>query len=280
MVYWKHLSYLGAFGVTLFLQVATFSLAVPQLKAQSLEVSLTFPPGKGVGAPARTGGGGRRSGLSCVQGNIPLTALTPTNNLITTASGNPTLFWYIPATKADSAELIVVDEEGNEVYLNTLALQNAPGVVELSLPEQVSLEPNKRYIWQFSIICNPLDRSEDNYVRGWIERKQSQELDITLAELNQNLKELETNPCEVKKRLQQQAKDLAGAQIWAETITILARLYQTLPKDRTIATEWEELLESVELNAIATKPLLDCCRPEPQPTDGVTMSPEEISDEN
>lgn len=245
MSYQKSLLYLGAFSAALCAELVSFSLASPQLLAQSLKVSVTFPPTENVGAPARTAGAGKRS-PSCVKGKTPLTALTPSNNVSITVSGNPTLFWYVPETKAQLAELVVVDNEDNEVYQTTLAVKGTPGVVKFSLPATVKLEPGKNYQWQFALICKSTDRSEDEFVRGFIKRTElSSEQKTRLASTKEPLK---------------QAEMYAGAKIWQETLTLLAQLRSERPNDSKITNAWKELLDSVELQAIATEPLVECCR--------------------
>jgi hypothetical protein len=57
----------------------------------------------------------------------------------------------------------------------------------------------------------------------------------------------------------------AQAEIWQETISILAQLRHDRPTDTAVTEAWKELIDSVELDeAIATAPLLDCCTTENQ----------------
>lgn len=244
----KNLSYWVALGVALSVELVTVSLALPQLRVQSLEVSgVTFPRRVRVGAPSRTGGAGTRGRRWCIKGNKLLTALTPNNNVATTVSANPTLFWYVPQTEAKSAEFVIFDPDlDREVYKTTLALEDIPGVVKLSLPKAVSLETGKEYVWQLALICNPENPEEQDYVRGMIERTQLSSAQKTkLADAIEPLK---------------QAEVYAGAGIWLETLIVLSQLRHERPNDSKINDAWKELLESVELEAIATEPLIECCR--------------------
>lgn len=241
----KYLLCLGTLSVALSVELVTFSLLPLQLRAQSIEVSINFPPAEKRGAPSRTAGAGQRR-RNCTKGNSPLTALTPSNSVGTTVSANPTLFWYIPQTKAKSAEFVVVDRQGDEVYLTTLVLNGTPGVVKLSLPATVSLEAGKNYVWQLALICNPADRRQDEFVRGAIERTAlSSEQKTKLAQFVEPLK---------------QAEVYADARIWQETLTILAQLRHDKPNDSRVTDAWEELLKSVQLESIATEPLVECCK--------------------
>jgi hypothetical protein len=169
----------------------------------------------------------------------------------TTVSANPTLFWYVPETEAKFAQLVVYDnpDKKNEIYQTTLALNGTPGVVKLSLPATVALEPGKEYRWHFGLICNREDRSQDKFVEGVIERTElSSEQKTKLAQATEPLK---------------QAEVYAGATVWQETLTILAQLRHDRPNDSDITEAWEELLKSVQLKDIATQPLSECCTASP-----------------
>ncbi len=240
----KNLSYLSALSIALCVELVTFSLAAPPLRAQSLKVSVTFPRAQNRGAPARTAGAGQRR-PDCYVGNTPLTALTPSNNVATTVSANPTLFWYVPQSEAKSAEFVVIDNQKNEIYATTLALNGSPGIVKLSLPATVSLETGKDYTWQLALICDPTDRSGDQVVEGLIER-------TALSSAQKTRLAAATDPLK-------QAEVYAQARIWQETIAILAQLRRDRPNDSNVTNAWKELLNSVELPAIATAPLVECC---------------------
>lgn len=251
MSYQKYLSYLSALSVALCVEFVTFSSVTP-LSAEPLKVSLTFPPVDKVGAPARTAGGGVRGRPPCVRGNIPLTALAPSNNLGTTVSGNPTLFWYVPQTEAKSAKFVMLDNQENEIYTTILPLKGTPGVVKLSLPANVSLQPGKDYTSELTLNCDSENPSPQEFVQGLVKR----------TELNAEQK---TQLAAATEPLQK-AKVYAQAKIWQETLTILAQLRSTRPNDPKIRDAWQELLMSVELEEIATEPLLECCTSDNLPT--------------
>ncbi len=218
---WKY-AVLAFVGSSLLVQLPVFSLE--------------FPPTGGTGAPERTASGGRR-GDSCTEaGALPATALVPQNNLVTTVSETPTLFFYIPQTKMKTAELVLMDNEGNEFFQSKIALSGKSGVMKVVVPSTVKLEENKTYRWEFSIICNTQDRMGDSYIQGMLQRTPlSRELKTKLG---------------AAKPLQQ-AELLAKAKIWHESLAIAAQLRPTNP------TAWEELLKSVGLGAIATKPFIN-----------------------
>ncbi len=249
MSWQKSVQSLGVLAVAISPALIIFSSLPPQLLAQSssMKISLEFPPTDDRGAPGRTAGGGTRGGGSpgswCVEGGgIPLMPLMPTrNNVGKTVADSPTLYWYIPKNTATSGEFLLKDMEGNQVYLTNFTPSRRAGIVKLSIPASAALKINKDYLWNFAIICDPQDRSQDQFVKGMLQR----------TELGSFLKsQLErATPLE-------QAKIYAESRIWHETLTIIAQLRSENP------AEWEELLESVGLGAIAKKPLLDCCTAE------------------
>jgi hypothetical protein len=198
-------------------------------------LSLQFPPTGGTGAPERTASGGRRGDCTEV-GALPATALVPQNNLVTTVSETPILFFYIPQTKTKTAEFVLMDNQGNEFFHTKIALPSKSGVMKVVVPSTAKLEENKTYRWEFSIICNTLDRTGDRYIQGMLQRTPIS------RELKTKLKAAEPL---------KQAELFAGAKIWHESLAIAAKLRGTNPN------AWEELLKSVGLGAIASKPFVN-----------------------
>lgn len=259
MRFQKYLWYVRGLSVAICIELVALSLVTLPLKAQSIKVSLDFPPTEDVGAPDRTGGGGQRRGqhreVSCVSGDTVLTAVTPENNLVTTVSANPTLFWYIPQTRAESAEFTIQEDDNpkHEIYRTTFAVNGTPGIAKLSLPATVALETGKRYKWQLALVCNRDNPIENQLVEGLIERSE-----LSLAQ--QSKLATEKEPLK-------QAKIYAQARVWQETLAILAQLRHEHPNDAKVVADWEELLKSVNLQEIATAPLIDCCTADPANTE-------------
>ena len=283
MGFQQYSSYLGAIAFALSLEVVSFSLVIPPLRAQPItaqpiEISLRFPQSQDIGAPARTGGGGQRGPTACLKGDLPLTALTPTNNGVKTILKNPSFYLYVPKTKASSAEFIVVNDNGDPVYSTILSLQNTPGTIQVNLPDQVTLTPGNKYTWHFAVICNPINRDRDEYVRGLIlpttldllseEVRQKtgegltreQKEILNPSELKKNLAQLKTNPQEAKQRLLNQAQEYSKVGVWSETITIFTQLSQAFPDDCNLANEQQELLNSVNLKEISQEIESNSCR--------------------
>jgi hypothetical protein len=140
---------------------------------------------------------------------------------------------------------VLSDSQDNEIYQTKLALKGTPGIVKLSVPTTVSLQPDQSYKWKFSVLCGPDNEQVGGYVEGSIERTQlNSQQKAQLARAKDPL---------------QQAEVYAQARVWQETLTLVSQLRQNRPNDSKIVEAWNELLESVDLKAIASAPLLECC---------------------
>ncbi|NJN86669.1 MAG: DUF928 domain-containing protein [Leptolyngbyaceae cyanobacterium SL_7_1] len=211
------------------------------------------PPDRGL--PGRREGGGTRG--SCLRGQVPLTALMPASNFAQTTKTSPTFFWYVPPFLAETAEFVLLDEHDNELYHTTVQLVEDGGVVSLSLPTvkdasgtDVSLlNEGQDYHWYFSLICDPDDRSGDVFAEGWIQRVQP-----TLAL---------TNRLAIARTEREQAAVYAEAGIWHDALTTLAELRRSQPSNSALLSNWITLLESVDLENIASEPIISCCEPVP-----------------
>lgn len=214
------------------------SFGMAALPRPEVLISIKFPPPSGRGAPARTAGGGTRNGeVKCTEGKIPLTALMPTRqNVDITISANPTFFIYVPQTTAKQAEFVIVDEQGNDIYVGEFNIPAEPGIMQINLPSDVSLEIGKYNTWMFSLNCNPKERAEDEFVQGLIMRT-----DISAEAKNS----LENSATPVEK-----AKIYASQEIWNETLTNLVSVKDLYPES------WKELLESVRLEMLINEPIL------------------------
>ncbi|WP_413162998.1 DUF928 domain-containing protein [Capilliphycus salinus ALCB114379] len=214
----------------------------PKIQPQ-MQISLEFPP-----APTRAGaqdsaGGGTRGnddGSICTKGEIPLTALIPNETETETVSPHPDLFVFVPENTAQQGQFTMVDEAGNDVYIETFDLPEKAGIVQISLPETVSLEVGQTYEWIFTLLCSTSDPNKVEFVKGKIKR----------TELSEDLK----TKIEAAKEPLEQAKLYAQERIWQDTLMIVAQLRESH------SAELQQLLESVGLNGmIASLPLTPCC---------------------
>lgn len=228
-----------------------FGKAIAAIFFTSLLVtSSSFPEASGAQEPnsIREGLPGRRIGSGtrgeCNFGQKQLTALIPKNNLALTVAANPQLFFYLPSiSNSQTIEFVLLDEADNQIYEKTFKPTSTNGIISLSLSDASlkELAISKKYHWYLSIICNAQDRANDISVDGWIQRV---ELNPTLA------KKLEqTAPL-------QRPTVYATADLWQDALANLAQLRLSHPNDTKIASEWSQLLRSIDLNNIAQEPVV------------------------
>ncbi len=273
--------------------LAAFAVQPQQEQIQQIEsdraqqlISLDFPAPIRRGATS-TAGGGRRGNEPCTEiepdEQIPLVALIPRDCLVTTVAPNPTMFWYIPETRAKSAQFKVWDKQGNDLYYQEFNLPGAKSLIWHSMPA-LYLEPNQEYFWELTLICDSQENCSEEYVDGKLKRNASntqllspelsQRLGKLIQKQEENTREIEwlerlqrDNPNEPREMfseplnlLQQkekaiwfeQAKLYAEYGLWNETISILAQLREEMPN------QWEQLLKSVgiENEEIITAPFV------------------------
>ncbi|GBF78951.1 DUF928 domain-containing protein [Aphanothece sacrum] len=243
----KTLKSLAIFTITLSSTVLGFfplSL-VSSSVSNAQEISLNFPPTGNRGAPKKTAGGGTRSDdISCItnqEGELPLVALMPNrDNQAKTATSTPTLYWYIPTTKATQGEFVIVDDNNQEVYQTQFTLPNRPGIIKLEITNKASLKPGKTYTWSFMIICDSSYRNRDKYIEGAIEYvKLDPQLETQIKNTSSSLAK---------------AQLYAQSNLWNETLQAIIET-----RDKNLL-EWQELMKSVGLEKLVDKPFIECCQ--------------------
>jgi len=187
-----------------------------------------------------------RSVRSCE--NFPqaiFTALVPENKMGRTVSDYPTFFFYLPQTGAEFAKFILEDESGNLIYQQDLTIKNLSGVIGVSIPADKNVPPlevGKSYTWKFTVVCDAQDRSSDQLESGIVRR----------VELSANiLRKLETADPRQKTFI------YAENGIWQDALSTLAAARRANPNDTDLAADWESLLDSVRLGAIAKEPIVE-----------------------
>jgi len=181
---------------------------------------------------------------------LSLTALVPKNKIGRTVSDYPTFFFYLPQTHAEIAEFILQDENGNWIYQQEFTIKNLSGVIGVSIPANTNLPPlevGKKYTGAFVLVCDPEDRSNDHLEIVIVRR----------VEVSANiLRQLETADPRQKTFI------YAENGIWQDALSTLAAARRANPNDTDLAADWESLLHSVRLGAIAKEPIVPI---EPQP---------------
>lgn len=189
----------------------------------------------GESAPATTASGGTRTEAQALR------ALLPTTRYGRTVAARPTFFVYVPPTAAKEVFFSLQDERRNQVYQTVLKISGKGGIVSFTLPEDApELEIGKNYVWFFAPIQPGGILQPDNYgAIGWIRRVESQ----TAQNANKTPLQLAT--------------EYAQQGIWYDTVAILAAAKLAQPENATLASEWNDLLQEVGLEAIATQPITE-----------------------
>lgn len=212
-----------------------------QFAAPPLQLSQSFrPPSRGTAPPSA---GGATRGESCLKGSQQLTSLVPQSRLGLTYSSNPTFYWYVPQSPATTAKFLLLNNDDSDVvYETTLALPKQSGIVSFTLPSSAPpLAVGKQYHWYLVVGCSQIDQSANPSVEGWVERVAPE------ATLKTQLDK--ATPAE-------QVQIYANNGIWHEAVTTLVGLRQTNPTDRSAIAGWQALLTSVNLERLASEPLL------------------------
>jgi hypothetical protein len=242
MINWfKMLPFCGMIVVTISPTLMGFTdLSLPKSSnnVSSQQISLRFPRGSDRGAPVTTGGGGTRGpGSSCLKtenGELSLNALTPNfSNVATTASANPTFYYYLPETSANLAEFVITDLNQATVYQTTVKLPAQSGIMKIKAVPKVPLSADQYYQWSLKIICDSQHRDKDLILEGVLEY---QNLDKTALSSDDPMKK---------------AQFYANQGIWLETLDSVAQIRATSP------TDWTELLQSVGLESLSSQPFVE-----------------------
>lgn len=204
-------------------------------------------------APRWSIGGAARGG--CTLNESPLVPLMPVTNLTdsypsfsgVTTDGHPSFFVYVPQTTAQLVEFLLIrDEDGQIAYEpEPQAIDGSRAqIVSFHLDSNLSsLEVDKTYTWYFSLVCNSgtfnrpdmTDNSGSPYVRGVIQRVAPDPgLSSSLATAAPR----------------DRPQVYAAAGIWLDTLTALANLRCTSPNDATLASDWTDLMRSLDLYQI------------------------------
>lgn len=207
------------------------------------------------GLPGRRTGAGSRSpsaGPCLPDPTKNLVALLPDTNLGLTTTAYPRFFWSIPQNNASGVEfsLYAVDAQKNNrqlLYQTTFSISGESAIASLELPQTANLPPlaaNQDYRWTLALVCNPDDRAQDITVEGWVQRNTPSNA------LNQQLQ---------KAAPRDRPAIYAQNGFWFDTLATLAEQRCLRPQDPTVIKNWEGVLQSVKLGAIAKQPLISTC---------------------
>ncbi|MGP1386059.1 MAG: DUF928 domain-containing protein [Thainema sp.] len=183
--------------------------------------------------PGRRVGGGTRGECMPAQ---PLVALNPASNLALTASEEPTVYFSISSlAKSHQMEFFLRDTDGNFVYETAFEAGETAEIVGITVPNGV-LALEQDYQWYFSVVCDPLDRSQNMVLEGWLRRTSPAALPIE-----------ETSELPTSLEL---AATYEAAGLWGDAISTLVELRQTQPENSEVEQQWSELLQDLELDTV------------------------------
>jgi Domain of Unknown Function (DUF928) len=203
--------------------------------------ALTFKP-PGNAAPTQSTGGASRDGGQCLsdatRAGETFASLIPTENIGLTHQDRPTFMAYVPQNSAQKAFFSLQSQDGDYYYQTSMALPEEGGIVSISLPSDAPvLEVGKNYQWNLAIVCGENLQPDSPSVSGWVHRVQSNSTAQAVT--------LEA------------AEQLASAGIWYDTLSTLATLRRAEPDNVALVQNWQELLGSAGLDAIAAEPLVE-----------------------
>lgn len=192
----------------------------------------SYKPRTGMGIPQNSIGGTTRSGL-CTSTKCSI-ALVPNDSIPLTIAERPSFFFFVPkiAEKgSESKAKFQLFDQNEGVYQTTFDLTTTGGIVQFKLPADApALEVGKNYQWRVVI----LNSGQTNQLNGFVRRVNL--TDSKVAEVT--------------------AEIYAQDGIWLDLLKTLADT--NTPES---ITQMQEVLRSGNFEAIATQPLLECCKP-------------------
>jgi hypothetical protein len=224
-------------------QVAPLASEPSLNQPRPLQLAQQFQPPNPGTLPGRREGGGTRGGSGFADGTPPI-ALMPESNLGLTSTEQTLLYFYLPPEVVGlEAELYMFNEAQPEEGSRIITLPQEPGILGVPIPDNFSpLSVGAIYRWYFAIRVDPIDRSGDFILSGFVQRVVS---DPSLQH------QLSTLPIE------HHASVYGEQGLWFDAINLLASMRSQYPNSAQWETQWETLLQSVDLERIATQPLLD-----------------------
>ena len=227
--------------------------------AAPLKLRLPPPPARGI-AGNRAAAASR---AACPTVAHALTALvpeyrSPQANRVWGLTGmeRPTFWFYVPYAKTAIVDLSFTLQDESDptdtkmVYQGLkLAPHPTPGLMNIVLPKSSTpLTPNKPYHWFLTLNMSCTVGQRPLFVDGWVQR---QALDPSLkAQID---------------RATPTAKIALTAEngLWYDALTTLANLRAAKPQDPALSQDWQTLLDSIDLGALATQPVSEH-RPSPR----------------
>lgn len=201
------------------------------------------PDGSRRGRPTNRVGTGSRGTCASVV-DVPTTALIPEKKIGLTVDENPSFWFFVPYESKDIpiGKFVLQNEADEEIYQTNFTLPNTPGVVSVTLPSTVPLELNKDYQWYFKLYCSRQRLQNPIFARGWMQK----------IAIQPSLKDLLKSTNKPRQRVAIYAEN----GIWYSALSELAKLRLNEAKNPILIKDWKNLLGSVDLADLASKPIV------------------------
>lgn len=197
----------------------------------------------GTGAPSNRIAGAIR-GQNCTSKESCLTSLVPElSGQLTTSVDYPAILFHITQTTAPEMEFRLVDSVAGAIYTATIPMPTQDSFVKIDFATLKDsdnkkfppLKIGREYKWDFSIVKDKIDRSNNLTLSGTILR---QEIDPNLAQMLQQA----TSSGRIS--------IYAANDLWYDFVAALYDEKLRNPGDREIASAWSNLLAQIKLENI------------------------------
>lgn len=195
--------------------------------------------------------GGSRPQTTCVETDIPLTAIFEDNGSDYTAQAQPQLLFYIPynASEISRLEFTLLNESGrNQIHEIQISLFDQAGIIRLDLSSnnnEMYLTPGMLYQWYFKLYCQGnLSYESDHLVHGWIQYTEIQD--------------------PIPSDGYEQYQFYRERNRWYDTISAIATAYSQNQHDREIKAAWIDILELLNYPELIDQPFVDFEQIEPE----------------
>jgi len=198
----------------------------------------------------RTDGSASRGCQEGMFGSISL--LVPSDHIGLTVSAHPTFSWYVSAVPSTTMQFALVEPGVVKPILVKQLKVNKSGIIQLDLPELLSLSVGKEYRWTVSLICNQKRPSQNIYVRSRIQRVSVKALEV--PELMGN--PVSDNLAQISSTTMRDRAILYGQSgIWYDAVSAMSKAYLTNPQDPLNVKYLRVLLNQVGLSSVANSQL-------------------------
>jgi len=194
-----------------------------------------YKPRTGMGIPQNSIGGTTRSAPCTSDCTI---ALVPKDSIPLTIAERPSFFFFVPKLSEKTEGKMVgakvkfqLFDQTTRIYQTNFDLTATGGIVQFNLPADApALEVGKNYQWRV-IVRNS---GQTNQLNGFVRR-------VNLSD---------------RKVTEITAETYAQEGIWLDLLKSVAD-----NKNPEAIAQMQEVLKSEKFEAIATQPLLECCKP-------------------